>query len=131
VDRFTGVEVDKRAIESARLNAEHMGHQNGHFIEGTTEDHIQALVDQHDAANTAIILDPPRKGCHQSILEVLIQAKPRQIIYVSCQPATLSRDIKTLCDSGVFEVHKVIPLDMFPQTQHVECVTDIRLRQKE
>lgn len=131
VDRFTGVEVDKRAIESARLNAKHMGHQNGHFIEGTTEDHIQALVDQHDAANTAIILDPPRKGCHQSILEVLIQAKPRQIIYVSCQPATLSRDIKTLCDSGVFEVHKVIPLDMFPQTQHVECVTDIRLRQKE
>jgi len=86
-------------------------------------------VDAYDPSQTAVILDPPRKGCHPSILEVLIQAKPKQIIYVSCHPATLSRDIKTLCESGCFEVHQVIPLDMFPQTQHVECVTDIRLKQ--
>ena len=129
VQRFTGVEVDRRAIEAAKKNAETMGHKNGTFIEGTTEEHIQDLVDAYDPSQTAVILDPPRKGCHSSILEVLIQAKPKQIIYVSCHPATLSRDIKTLCESGCFEVHQVIPLDMFPQTQHVECVTDIRLKQ--
>ena len=104
-----------------------MQHLNGSFIEAPTEEVIEDLVQKYQPESTTIILDPPRKGCHASILEVLRKAKPKQIIYVSCHPATLSRDIKALCADQLFEVNQVIPLDMFPQTQHVECVTDIRL----
>lgn len=129
VESYIGVEVDHRAIKSARKNAEAMQRLNGTFIEATTEEVIEDLVQKYQPESTTIILDPPRKGCHASILEVLRRAKPKQIIYVSCQPATLSRDIKALCADDLFEVNQVIPLDMFPQTQHVECVTDIRLTQ--
>ncbi|MDA0749310.1 MAG: class I SAM-dependent RNA methyltransferase [Verrucomicrobia bacterium] len=128
VESYIGVEVDHRAIQSARKNAESMQRLNGSFIEATTEEVIEELVKKYHPEATTIILDPPRKGCHASILEVLRRARPKQIIYVSCQPATLSRDIKALCADELFEVNQVIPLDMFPQTQHVECVTDIRLK---
>jgi 23S rRNA (uracil1939-C5)-methyltransferase len=128
VESYIGVEVDHRAIKSARKNAESRQHLNGSFIEAPTEEVIEDLVQKYQPESTTIILDPPRKGCHASILEVLRKAKPKQIIYVSCHPATLSRDIKALCADQLFEVNQVIPLDMFPQTQHVECVTDIRLR---
>ncbi len=127
METYAGVEVDRRAIESARINASSMHRTNGSFIEATTEAVIQELVDTFQAAATTIILDPPRKGCHASIIEVLRKAKPKQIIYVSCHPATLSRDVKLLCEGGLFKVEQVIPIDMFPQTQHIECICDIRL----
>ena len=127
VESYVGVEVDHRAILSARKNAETMKRSNGSFIQAPTEDVIDDLVAKFQPEMTTIILDPPRKGCHASILEVLQRTKPKQIIYVSCHPATLSRDVKSLCSNGLFRVNKVAPLDMFPQTQHVECVTDIRL----
>jgi 23S rRNA (uracil1939-C5)-methyltransferase len=60
-------------------------------------------------------------------LESLRQAKPAQILYVSCHPATLARDLNILCAQSVFDLMKIVPLDMFPQTQHVECVADLRL----
>jgi hypothetical protein len=62
------------------------------------------------------------------MLQRLIQAQPAQILYVSCHPATLARDLNVLCSSGVFEVSRIMPLDMFPQTQHVECVADVRTK---
>jgi 23S rRNA (uracil1939-C5)-methyltransferase len=62
----------------------------------------------------------------RAALEALRQAEPAQVIYVSCHPATLARDLGTLCADGLFKVRQVVPLDMFPQTQHVECVTDLR-----
>ncbi len=127
VESYVGVEVDHRAILSARKNAETMGRDNGTFIQAPTEDVIDELVEKFQPSQTTIILDPPRKGCHASILDVLKRNRPKQIIYVSCHPATLSRDVKALCSNDLFRVNKVAPLDMFPQTQHVECVTDIRL----
>lgn len=75
-----------------------------------------------------MILDPPRTGCPPESLELLRQTRPAQIIYVSCHPATLARDLNILCADGVFELRTVTPVDMFPQTQHVECVADVRLR---
>ena len=71
--------------------------------------------------------DPPRAGVPKSAIEQLRQVRPKQVVYVSCHPATLARDLNALCADGVFEVRSVVPLDMFPQTQHVECVADVRL----
>ena len=86
------------------------------------------LLQQFPAGETAVLLDPPRKGCWPELLELLRQSRPAQIIYVSCHPATMARDLNILCGDGVFELARVQPLDMFPQTQHVECVADLRGR---
>ena len=86
---------------------------------------MDALLERFPAADTTLILDPPRKGCHREGLEMLARARPAQVIYVSCHPATLARDLKWLGENG-YELKSVTPLDMFPQTQHVECVADLR-----
>jgi 23S rRNA (uracil1939-C5)-methyltransferase len=72
------------------------------------------------------LIDPPRKGCLPQTLQLLREQRPAQIIYVSCHPATMARDLNILCADGVFTLAGVTPLDMFPQTQHVECVADLR-----
>ncbi len=127
VERFVGVEVDIPAVKAARLNAAARQRWNGEFIIGRTEELLPELLTRFDAAATAVVLDPPRTGCPPESLELLRQVRPSQIIYVSCHPATLARDLNILCGEGVFELRKVVPLDMFPQTQHVECVADLRL----
>ena len=91
---------------------------------------MDQLLERFPSEDTTIILDPPRKGCHQEGLDMLAKARPRQVIYVSCHPATLARDLKWLSENG-YELKKVTPLDMFPQTQHVECVADLRLTNTE
>ena len=77
---------------------------------------------------TTVLLDPPRKGCAASMLEVLGRIRPAQVIYISCHPATMARDLNVLCAEDVFRLAQVVPLDMFPNTQHVECVADIRCK---
>ena len=128
VERFVGVELDQLAVKSARRNAERRGCANGEFQIGRTEDLLPSLLAQFSAAATTLVIDPPRTGCPPASLELLRQVRPQQIIYVSCHPATLARDLQLLCADGVYELVKVIPLDMFPQTQHVECVADLRRR---
>ncbi len=126
VESFAGVEYDTQAVKAARRNAAARQRTNGEFIEGTTEDWLPRLMARFTPGATAVVLDPPRKGCPTSSLEALRQARPAQLIYVSCHPATLARDLNVLCADGVFELRRVTPLDMFPQTQHVECVADLR-----
>ena len=126
VEEFVGVEVDVAAIKAARQNAAAHGRTNGQFLAGRTEDLLPRLLGRFDARQSAVILDPPRTGCPPELLQALRKAAPRQIIYVSCHPATLARDLNVLCAENVFEVSKIVPLDMFPQTQHVECVADAR-----
>ncbi|MCB1127977.1 MAG: class I SAM-dependent RNA methyltransferase [Verrucomicrobiae bacterium] len=126
VDRFVGVELDAMAIRAARQNAEHRGITNGEFIRGTSEQVLPRLLAEGGAAGTTVLVDPPRRGCAPSLIADLRASRPRQLIYVSCHPATLARDLKRLCEDGVFRVENVTPLDMFPQTQHVECVADLR-----
>jgi tRNA/tmRNA/rRNA uracil-C5-methylase (TrmA/RlmC/RlmD family) len=126
VDSFTGVEYDEPAINAARKNAEDRKLANGKFIAAKAETALPELLQAHPAAQTAVLLDPPRKGCWPQLLELLRQARPAQLIYVSCHPATMARDLNILCQDGVFKVVRVQPLDMFPQTQHVECVADLR-----
>ncbi|MDH7503975.1 MAG: hypothetical protein QHJ82_14865, partial [Verrucomicrobiota bacterium] len=79
-------------------------------------------------AQTALILDPPRVGCDARVLNQIRAARPVQVLYVSCNPATMARDLNTLCAGGLYKVMRVQPLDMFPQTQHMECVADVRLQ---
>ena len=125
--RYAGVEYDHRAILAARENATKFGGDNGEFIEGRTEHLLPKLLAKFEAEKTTVILDPPRKGCVPAALEQLRKSRPAQVIYVSCHPATLARDLNALCADGVYRLEKVVPLDMFPHTQHVECVTDLRL----
>ena len=127
VESFAGVEIDMPAIKAARKNAADRGRANGEFLAGRTEDLLPQLLAKFHADRTSIILDPPRTGCPPESLQLLREVRPAQIIYVSCHPATLARDLQLLCADGVYRLAKVVPLDMFPQTQHVECVADLRL----
>ncbi len=126
-EKFVGVEIDMPAIKAAKKNAAAKNISNGEFITGATEAFLPDLLNRFDATKTTVLLDPPRTGCPPASLELLRQVKPAQIIYVSCHPATLARDLQILCSDGVFTLAKVVPLDMFPQTQHVECVTELKL----
>jgi len=126
VESFAGIEIDRMAIKAARGNAANRGRSNGEFVSGDVAAVLPGLLKRFSAALTAIILDPPRAGCSLATLELLRQTRPRQIIYVSCHPATLARDLNVLLREGVYELLKVVPLDMFPQTQHIECVADLR-----
>jgi len=90
---------------------------------------LPELLKKFSPEKTSVILDPPRKGCLLETLRLLRETRPAQVIYVSCHPATMARDLNILCADGVFELARVQPLDMFPQTQHVECVADLRAGQ--
>ena len=128
VESFTGVEYDRLAIAAARQNAAARGITNGEFVAAQVEEVLPELVKKFPPGQTAVLLDPPRKGCRPETLELLRTTRPAQVIYVSCHPATMARDLNILCADGVFELVRVQPLDMFPQTQHVECVADLRRR---
>ena len=128
VEKFVGVELDRPAIRAARNNAAAHGRTNGEFVDGRAEELLPSLLDRFSATATSVLLDPPRTGCLPESLALLRTVRPAQIIYVSCHPATMARDLNILCAEGVFDLVNVIPLDMFPQTQHVECVADLRLK---
>ncbi|HTR40165.1 MAG TPA: class I SAM-dependent RNA methyltransferase [Pseudomonadales bacterium] len=126
IETFIGVEYDRRAIQAAEKNALSRKITNGRFIPAKVEDVLPELVNKISAPETAVLIDPPRKGCGPGILKLLRETRPRQVIYVSCHPATMARDLNILCSENVFKLSRVQPLDMFPQTQHVECVADLR-----
>jgi tRNA/tmRNA/rRNA uracil-C5-methylase (TrmA/RlmC/RlmD family) len=125
VESFVGVEYDQLAIKAARQNTALRKIGNGEFVAAQVEIILPELLQKFLPDKTAVVLDPPRKGCWPETLELLRQMKPAQVIYVSCHPATMARDLNVLCGDGVFNLKRVQPLDMFPQTQHVECVAEL------
>ncbi len=127
VERFVGVELDQMAIRAARRNLVMRGITNGEFLAGATEALLPSLLERFTPERTAVVLDPPRVGCAPGTIEALRRSRPGQVIYISCHPATLARDLSVLCTDGLYRLERVTPLDMFPQTQHVECVADVRL----
>jgi 23S rRNA (uracil1939-C5)-methyltransferase len=129
VESFVGVEYDRRAIQAARRNAAAREIGNGEFVAAKAEEIFLELLQRFPPEATAVILDPPRKGCQPEMLRRLRETRPAQVVYVSCHPATMARDLNILCSEGVFDLARVQPLDMFPQTQHVECVADLRAGQ--
>ncbi len=126
VDSFVGVEYDRQAVQAARHNAASRNRTNGEFISGTAEEVLPGLVKHWQPQSTTVLLDPPRKGCQRPVIELLRETRPAQVIYISCHPATMARDLNVLCAGDVFKLAKVNLLDMFPQTAHVECVADLR-----
>ena len=118
VGKVIAVEESAAAVRDAARNAE--GIANLEFIEAKTEHALDAL----DAPVDAVILDPPRAGCHPYVLNALARAAPRRAVYVSCEPSTLARDLAALAAAGM-SVLSVEPLDMFPQTHHVEAIATI------
>ncbi len=115
-----GVEIIKDAIDNAIINAKENGVNNAEFIVGKSEEVIPGLINKGIRADV-VVVDPPRKGCEKSLLEEIAKMSPKRIVYVSCDPATLARDLGILKGLG-YEAKKVQPVDMFPQTSHVECV---------
>lgn len=117
----TGVEVVPDAVKDAIRNAKLNGFSNTNFYTGKTEDVLPKLVAQGRPADV-IVLDPPRKGAEKSVLETILSVSTSRIVYVSCDPATLSRDLAILCEDGTYELKKYTPVDQFPESVHVETV---------
>lgn len=116
VKEVIGIESHNISIEQANRNAEVNDIKNAKFILGQTEVILPEMDDNPDI----VILDPPRKGCQPQVIETLLTLKPEKIVYLSCHPATLARDLKMLCENGDYQLTFVQPADFFPQTPHVE-----------
>ena len=123
-----GVEIVPAAIEDARRNARLNGIKNAEFYVGKAEevlpDYYADYAARHPGENAradVIVVDPPRKGCDEILLDTIVEMQPDRVVYVSCDSATLARDLKYLCQRG-YQVEKVCPVDMFPMTVHVETV---------
>ncbi len=123
VYRVFGIEVIESAIEDAKKNAKLNNIKNAFFEAGNAEKVIQKWKKYNF---DCIFIDPPRKGCSKSFIETIINMKIPKIIYISCNPATLTRDLEYLIAGG-YKINEVTPVDMFPQTTHVESVTSLSL----
>lgn len=115
-----GIEIVKEAVEDAKNNAALNNIHNVEFMVGKAEKVLPKLVKVGIESNK-VVLDPPRKGCEREVLESLVKMQPERIVYVSCNPSTMARDVKYLVENG-YRVVEVQPVDMFPHTTHVECV---------
>ncbi|QOY37871.1 23S rRNA (uracil(1939)-C(5))-methyltransferase RlmD [Anaerobacillus isosaccharinicus] len=123
--RVYGVEIVPEAIDDAKRNAKLNQMDNVDFAVGEAEKVIPWWYAQGIRAD-CIVVDPPRKGCDEALLETIIKMKPKRVVYVSCNPATLARDLRVLEDGG-FKTIEVQPVDMFPHTNHCEVVARIEL----
>lgn len=114
-----GIEIVEQAIIDARENARRNGIDNARFYVGKAEEVLPALYEQEGIYADVICVDPPRKGCDPACLETIVKMAPRRIVYVSCDSATLARDLKYLCANG-YALRRVRAVDLFGQTVHVE-----------
>ena len=119
VGKVISIEESAQAVQDARVNVE--GLANVELVLGKTEELLAGIPGPVDA----IVLDPPRSGCQPEALAAVIAHGPRRVVYVSCEPETLARDLRILVDAG-YELLEVQPVDMFPHTHHIECVATLR-----
>jgi 23S rRNA (uracil1939-C5)-methyltransferase len=125
VQRVVGIEESASAIEDAELNMN--GVTNVEFVEGKTE-HVLAEWDQDV---DVLLLDPPRVGCHPDVLDSVKKLKPKKVLMVSCEPAAMARDLDLLCEGGMYRLETLRPVDMFPQTRHVETISMLTLQESQ
>ncbi|MEO8970380.1 MAG: class I SAM-dependent RNA methyltransferase [Ktedonobacteraceae bacterium] len=124
VGKVIAIEESASAIKDAQWNLQHANTintiTNVEFLKGKVEDLLPSLALQVDG----LIIDPPRAGCQRTVLDALAQHPVERIVYVSCDPSTLARDLDILCHQhAAYQLHSVQPLDMFPHTAHIECIT--------
>ena len=117
--RVVGIESFETAVSNARLNAKLNNILNAEFVVGRSED-ILADILQNDPKADVVILDPPRKGCDRAVISALRDFGPKRVVYVSCDPATLARDLKDLCGGDLYNIKNVVAVDTFAQTAHIE-----------
>ena len=116
-----GVEIIPQAIEDAERNAGINGIENAQFFVGKAEEVLPEKYEKEGVHADVIVVDPPRKGCDEALIRTMVEMQPEKIVYVSCDPATLARDLKRICEGG-YEIRRVRGVDMFPETVHVETV---------
>ena len=122
-----GVEIVPEAIEDAKINAKLNGFDNVEFFVGKAEEVLPREYEKNGIYADVIVVDPPRKGCDPVAIETMLQMQPKRIVYVSCDPATLARDVKLLCEGG-YELERFCPTDMFPMSGHCETVVKLFLK---
>ena len=125
VKQAIGIEVHPASIFQARKNAEINQIINVDFYAGKVEQYLQKL----NVVADIVLLDPPRQGCDLQVIETLLNLQPSTIVYISCKPATLARDLKLLCSSGIYQIELIYPIDFFPQTSHIESIVLLRKSQ--
>ena len=122
--KVIAIEQFEPAMDDARLSAETNGITSCQFLAGSVEEHAPQVVSKEKVHT--FIIDPPRKGCSESVIKTLLKSQPEQIIYVSCNPSTLARDLERL--EG-YKIHDMRVIDMFPQTQHIETAVYLKQTQ--
>ena len=120
-EKVYGIEIIENAVKDAKENCLINHVKNAEFYHGEVEEILPKIMDKEKLKPDVIFVDPPRKGCDKKTIETLLKLEPKKIIYISCNPATLARDVALLEEK--YQLEKVQPVDMFPWTSHVECCT--------
>ena len=129
VKQVYGIEIVEQAIEDAKKNAKLNKIENMKFYCGDVEQVLENVLTMEETMPNVVFVDPPRKGLDKHTIENIIDLKPERFIYISCNPATLVRDLKEF--EELYEIKEIQPVDMFPFTSHVECVAVVRLKENE
>lgn len=122
VKQVIGIEINSASIQQAQNNAALNNINNSVFYTGKVKD----CINQIDFKPDVLLLDPPRKGCDPQVIETILKIQPSFIVYISCKPSTLARDIKLFCQSNLYKLKYIQPTDFFPQTTHVESYVILR-----
>ncbi|MBI2266726.1 MAG: 23S rRNA (uracil(1939)-C(5))-methyltransferase RlmD [Armatimonadetes bacterium] len=121
--RVTGLDVSEEAVSFARKNAHHNGIQNARFYAGSVEKRLPSLIEKVGTAQVALV-DPPRSGCDDAVIAALARTRVERVLYLSCNPVTLARDVRRFSLSG-YRLSDLTPLDFFPQTAHLEVLATL------
>ena len=121
-----GIEIVKEAIDAAKENAKINNVDNTEFYAGDVEVVLDELINKNKVKADIVMFDPPRKGLDKKSINNILQIKPKKLVYISCTPATLIRDLKMFEEQ--YEIKTIIPVDMFPWTSHIECVSLLCLK---
>ena len=124
LEQVDGVEISEHDVSWEQANCKNSGIQNERFVIGKAEAIFNGL--KFPPEHTAMVIDPPRKGCDESFRQQLLQYRPQRLVYVSCDPATQARDLKEFIEGG-YKITKMQPFDLFPHTRHIENVVSLSL----
>lgn len=126
VKQVYGIEIVPEAIENAKENCKINDISNAEFYAGDVEQILDNLLKEKNIQPEVVFVDPPRKGLDQHTIDTILKIKPTKVVYISCNPATLVRDLKKM--EQEYDIQKIQPVDMFPYTSHVECVSVLQLK---